>query len=91
MKRQRGSDDANSVEHDSVAQEFRIALGDETAVLQYRRDARGLNIFHTEVPIAHRRQGIAHRLAHAALEFAKENDLRVTPTCPFVADYIRSQ
>ena len=77
------------VEHDTAAQEFRIPLGAEAAVLQYRVDARGVNFFHTEVPVAHRRKGIAHRLAHAALEFAKQNELRVIPSCPFVADYIR--
>jgi predicted GNAT family acetyltransferase len=28
-------------------------------------------------------------LARAALEFARERNLRVLPVCPFVADYMR--
>jgi uncharacterized protein len=79
----------SDVQHDGRVQEFRIPLGDETAVLQYQRSSNRINLFHTEVPPAHRKQGIAHRLARSALEFARENELRVVPSCPFVADYIR--
>ncbi|MCA9910763.1 MAG: N-acetyltransferase, partial [Gammaproteobacteria bacterium] len=42
-----------------------------------------------EVPPAYEGQGIAARLAHAALEYAKEQGLKVNPVCPYVKAYLR--
>jgi predicted GNAT family acetyltransferase len=47
-----------------------------------------LELIHTEVPEPLSGRGIASRLAHAALVYARENGLRVIPTCPFVRSYL---
>jgi len=33
--------------------------------------------------------GIAGKLSHAALEFARDNGLKVVARCPFIATYMR--
>ena len=77
------------VEHDTVAEQFRVGAGDDVAVLQYRRDPHAITFLHTEVPEAFRGQGIAQKLAHAGLEYAKQQGVNIIPLCPFVNAYIR--
>lgn len=78
-----------AVEHDTIAEQFRVGSGDDTAVLQYRRDPHAITFLHTEVPEAFRGQGIAQKLAHAGLEYARQQGVNVIPLCPFVNAYIR--
>ena len=78
-----------AVTHDISAQRFLVGEGPEAAVLQYRRSEGRVDFLHTVVPEAFRGQGIAQKLAHAGLEWAKAERLRVTPTCPFVQSYLR--
>lgn len=75
--------------HDPATQQFRVGAGAEAAVLQYRRSSGQITFLHTEVPKAWRGQGIAQRLAHAGLEHAKAEGLRVVPICPFVQSYLK--
>ena len=43
---------------------------------------------HTEVPKELGGRGIGGKLAEAALQYARANDLRVIPLCPFMSSYI---
>src|SRR5437667_745056 len=84
--------DASSVAitNNEAGRRFEARFPEGFALLQYRYDAGGvLVLVHTEVPLALRKQGIATRLAGAALEFARDHHLKVVPLCPFVAAYIR--
>ena len=68
---------------------FEAHIGEQTAVLEYTL-ATGLIVYnHTEVPKNLEGQGIASQLARTALEYAKSNDLKIMPLCPYVATYIR--
>jgi len=78
-----------AAEHDPAARQFRVGEGGDAAVLQYRRSAERITLLHTEVPKALRGHGVAQRLARAALEYAKNESLRVVPLCPFVQSYVR--
>jgi uncharacterized protein len=42
-----------------------------------------------EVPPALEGQGLAAKLVRAALDFAREQNLRVVPVCPYVSSFIR--
>lgn len=77
------------VENDTAAEQFRVGSGEDVAVLQYRRDPHAITFLHTEVPEAFRGQGIAQKLAHAGLEYARVQGVNVIPLCPFVNAYIR--
>ena len=69
---------------------FEAAVDGGLAVLNYVQagDSR-IAYVHTEVPDELEGQGIGSALAKHALEYARDNDLRVTPSCPFVQAYIR--
>lgn len=70
-------------------QQFRTKVAGGTAVIQYRLAPGRITFLHTEVPEAARGQHVADQLAHAALEFARDEALEVVPLCPFVSAYIR--
>lgn len=56
---------------------------------EYRRHPGAMVLTHTVVNPARRGQGLAGRLARAALDAARDEGLRVVPQCPYIADYIR--
>jgi hypothetical protein len=68
---------------------FEADLGDGSfAIAEYRRRGGTILFVHTEVPPAHEGQGIGTALIRFALKFAREQDLKVIPICPFFAAYI---
>jgi predicted GNAT family acetyltransferase len=48
-----------------------------------------MTLWHTEVPAALRGRGIAATLARSALEYAREEKLKVDVICPMVAGFLR--
>lgn len=48
-----------------------------------------IDLQHTEVPPADRNRGIAGTMVRAALAYAREHQLRVIPTCPYVRAWFR--
>jgi predicted GNAT family acetyltransferase len=81
-------DDAQVV-NNSGQHRFEIHHGDEVAFLKYAIDGQVIELIHTQVPKPLEGKGYGGRLAAAALGFAAQQSLVVTPTCPFVRGYIR--
>ncbi len=79
------------VRHNDAEQRFETMVGENLAVAEYRRAGDRIIFTHTEVPEALEGHGIGHKLAHAALEYARAQQLRVVPRCRFIAGYIRSR
>jgi len=76
--------------HEPAAHRFVAHTAAGEAVLEYRPvDATTLDYHHTFVPPALRGGGIASRLTEYALRYARDHGLKVRPTCPFVARYLR--
>ena len=76
--------------HEPAAHRFVARTGGVEAVLEYVAvDAKTLDYHHTFVPPASRGGGIASRLTEYALSYARDNGLKVRPTCPFVARYLQ--
>lgn len=74
----------NEVEH-----RYEAFIGDDRAgFLDYRRRPGRIVLVHTEVDEQFEGRGVGGRLAEAALDAARAHGVSVTPTCPFVADYI---
>lgn len=67
---------------------FEIRTEDGIAILLYRLLPGAVNLIHTEVPEALAGRRVGSTLARAALDWARERNLRVIPTCPFVRAYI---
>ncbi len=77
------------VTNNENAQQYEVHMGDQLAVLEYKRKGNHITYIHTGVPPAMEGHGIASKLAHTALEDARKEHLTVSPQCPFVASYIR--
>lgn len=65
-----------------------IRIGDETAVLKYRRRASRLVLVHTGVPADLSGQGLAGRLTQAAIAKAAAEGLTMVPLCPFARSWL---
>lgn len=57
--------------------------GERVAQIVYARDGDTLVIEHTEVEKALRNQNIGYDLVHKTVEFARSQNLKVSPVCPF--------
>jgi predicted GNAT family acetyltransferase len=68
---------------------FEVDLGDSIAVAEYILMTGKIMFTHTEVPPAHEGQGIGRALILAGLAHARERGLKVIPTCPFFASYMK--
>jgi predicted GNAT family acetyltransferase len=77
-----------AVVHNASKQRFEIKLDGQLSVLEYTFKNYRLFLAHTEVPPALESQGLGTELAHAALEYARQNDLTVIAICPFVQDHV---
>src|ERR1700730_13660031 len=67
-------------------QRFEMQVDGQLSVLEYTFKNHRLFLTHTEVPPAIQSQGLGTKLAHAALEYARQNDLTVVAICPFVKE-----
>jgi uncharacterized protein len=69
---------------------FEVDLGGEAvAIADYVLLTGQIMFTHTEVPPKHEGQGIGTALIEAALASARERGLKVIPTCPFFASYMK--
>src|SRR6266481_4761925 len=67
---------------------FEVERDGEVAYLEYSLSGKILELIHTEVPEKLRRKGLASTLAETALQFARQNDLKVDIICPIAKDYV---
>ena len=79
-----------TVVHDPSKQRFEINMDGQLSVLEYTFKNHRLFLTHTEVPPDLQDQGLGTTLAHAALEYARQNELTVVAICPFVQEYVSS-
>lgn len=84
-----GDIDGLVVENDEKAQQFRLRVDGQVALIEYSRSNGTIIFKHTEVPPALEGKGLAGKLARAALEYARDHKLAVVPRCQYVASYIR--
>ena len=67
---------------------FEIERNGHIAYLEYNLAGNVLQLIHSEMPEALRGHGLGSELAHSALEYARENHLKVDVICPSVAEYL---
>jgi len=78
-----------SVTHNEQAHRFELDIDGLRSILTYRRYPDRIIFDHTEVPQPIEGKGLAAKLARFALDFARENHLRVIPLCPYISDFLR--
>jgi predicted GNAT family acetyltransferase len=59
-----------------------------SARLEYIRRGDRVFMTHTEVPEEFEGKGVASALARTALDWARQENLKVVPRCPFVKKYL---
>lgn len=81
--------DALVVRNNEAQKRFEVAVNGRLALLEYILAGKNITYTHTEVPEELEGLGIGGKLARHALEFARDNGLKVIPLCPFVIAYLR--
>ena len=75
--------------HNVAEERFELRIGAEVCLLNYRRSAGKLVIYHTEVPPPFESRGLAERMTRAALDFARSENLQVQPRCSYAAYFMQ--
>ena len=61
----------------------------QLALMTYKKSGEGvITIDHTEVDSNHRGEGLGEDLVEAGVEYARENNLKIVPTCVFAKKVI---
>lgn len=76
------------VVHNEAARRFEVTVDGKMALSKYLRAGDKLVIEHTEVPEELEGRGIAGRIVRTALDYAREQKLRVLPLCPYAKAWI---
>jgi len=78
------------VQRDDARHLYIAQVDGEQAMIAYREaDPDTLDFQHTEVAKPLQGKGVGDELVRQALDDVRERGLKVIPTCPFVAAYIR--
>jgi len=75
---------SGKIEHDIVQGVFFAEMNGEKAMLEYLREGNVIDMTSVFVPPEFRGRGMGARLTKAAFEYAKAENCKVIPTCPFI-------
>ena len=78
-----------TVIHDEKVNRFEVFESGQIAYIQYEEKDGVLDLMHTIVPKQLEGQGVGSALAVYALDYAREEHLKVRPTCSFIASFIQ--
>jgi uncharacterized protein len=67
---------------------FELEQDGHTAYLEYTIAGKILALLHTEIPKELRGRGLASELTRSALQWARDNQMKVDVICPSVAGYL---
>lgn len=68
--------------------QFELQLEDGKAVVEYVLTGNKINLVHTEVPKEFTGKGIAAILVKKVLEYVKQKNYILIPSCSYVAKYV---
>ena len=75
--------------HEKDNERFIIYSEDKKSFVEYRLSENEIDLYHTYTDPGLRGKGLAAQVVRAAFEYAKENDLKVVPTCSYVQSFVR--
>jgi predicted GNAT family acetyltransferase len=79
----------NGVTDNAELRRFELVENGLTAFADYRRHGDVIALPHVEAPVPLRGTGAAGRLMAGALDLIRAEGLKVRPSCPYAAAYIR--
>jgi predicted GNAT family acetyltransferase len=77
------------VTHNQAEHTFEVWIEGYRSKLDYIQEANNFVITHVGVYPEFRGQGVAGKIVDAALQYARQQSLRVIPMCSYAAAYIR--
>lgn len=66
-----------------------MCMGVDCAVIQYKKTDDVLDLYHTEVPVVFRGQGVAALLAKETFKYIQQNNLKMKLSCDYLQKYYR--
>lgn len=91
MDGQQDENQATVIRHDADDRRFSTIVDRHKAFVEYERVDDVLVVTHTWVPKEIGGRGIAGQLVQAALDFAREQGLRVRPECTYADAWMRKR
>ena len=82
------SDATPHVTNNSAAGQFEIRSEQGQSLLKYAHRGDALDLVHTEVPGPLQGRGYGDLLVDAAFQYARNEKVRIIPTCSFVQHYL---
>lgn len=76
------------IKHDTEQNRFVSYVEGYEAVVEYTLKNNVIDLYRTFTPYEIRGKGIAGKVVTFALEYARDNNLKVIPTCSYVKSYI---
>ena len=76
------------VKHDKDNERFITEVDGSEAFLDYQREGDKINFYHTYTPPRLRGRGIAKTVVEFAFKYARENNLKVIPSCSYVQSFV---
>lgn len=74
--------------HEKENERFVIYIDGGEVYVEYTMTGNEINLYHTYTNPALRGKGLAAQVVRAAFEFAKENKLKIIPTCSYVQAFL---
>mmetsp|Transcript_1218 Transcript_1218/g.2842 ORF Transcript_1218/g.2842 Transcript_1218/m.2842 type:complete len:157 (-) Transcript_1218:211-681(-) len=77
--------------HDAAGRRFGVSVNGVEAYVTYELDtaAKTLDLQHTFTPPELRGQGLAGQVVKLAFDYARENGLKVIPTCSYIPVFVK--
>ncbi|MFT3746806.1 MAG: GNAT family N-acetyltransferase [Agriterribacter sp.] len=68
---------------------FEMVVDGAASIIEYKQLHGALALLHTEVPQILEGKGIAAAIVEKTFNYAKENNLKIIPLCPYVVVYLK--
>jgi len=76
--------------HNNDDRRFELVVEGHLCYIEYTEDKpKVLSLNHTWVPETLRGQVAAGRLAHAVMEWCRDNVVRIIPVCPYLVTFLK--
>lgn len=80
------------IKHDADNSEFNVLIEGQKAFIQYEKhNGTVMDVLMTNVPFQLRGKGVGTALIKSVMDYAKEFNFSIIPTCPFVEEYMKKE
>jgi len=80
--------DEQQLKINAESHQLELEIQGSIAFIEYKLSGNTLFLIHTEVPTALEGKGVAGAIVQKTLQYAKDNNYKIVPICPFVRHYL---